>query len=67
MAKLESMAEAEGGMLADVEKKYISERHPTGRFVAMQNVAAMATFLCSPAGDDITGSVLPIDGGWTVS
>jgi 3-hydroxybutyrate dehydrogenase len=54
-------------MLADVEKKYISERHPTGRFVAMQNVAAMATFLCSPAGDDITGSVLPIDGGWTVS
>jgi 3-hydroxybutyrate dehydrogenase len=67
MAKLESMAEAEGTMLADVEKKYISERHPTGRFVAMQNVAAMATFLCSPAGDDITGSVLPIDGGWTVS
>ena len=67
MAKLESMAEAEGAMLADVEKKYISERHPTGRFVATQSVAAMAAFLCSPAGDDITGTVLPIDGGWTVS
>jgi 3-hydroxybutyrate dehydrogenase len=67
MAKLESMAEAEGAMLADVEKRYISARHPTGRFVATQSVAAMAAFLCSSAGDDITGTVLPIDGGWTVS
>jgi 3-hydroxybutyrate dehydrogenase len=67
MAKLESMAESEGTMLADVEKRYISDRHPTGRFVAMQSVAAMAAFLCSSAGDDITGTVLPIDGGWTVS
>ena len=67
MSKLESMAEAQGASLADVEKSYISERHPTGRFVAMKNVAAMASFLCSSAGDDITGAVLPIDGGWTVS
>ena len=67
MSKLESMAEAQGASLADVEKGYISERHPTGRFVAMKNVAAMVSFLCSNAGDDITGTVLPIDGGWTVS
>ena len=67
MSKLESMAEAQGASLADVEKGYISERHPTGRFVAMKNVAAMVSFLCSSAGDDITGTVLPIDGGWTVS
>jgi 3-hydroxybutyrate dehydrogenase len=67
MSKLESMAEAQGTSLAEVEKSYISERHPTGRFVAMKNVAAMVSFLCSSAGDDITGTVLPIDGGWTVS
>ena len=67
MSKLGSMAEAQGASLADVEKSYISERHPTGRFVAMKNVAAMASFLCSSAGDDITGTVMPIDGGWTVS
>jgi 3-hydroxybutyrate dehydrogenase len=67
MAKLEGMAEDQGVMLADIEKSYISERHPTGRFVSMENVAAKAAFLCSSAGDDITGTVLPIDGGWTIS
>ena len=67
MNKLQNMAAAQGAPLADIERSYISERHPTGKFVAMQNVAAMLAFLCSSAGDDITGAVLPIDGGWTVS
>ncbi len=44
---------------------YLAERQPTGRFVAMESVAAMLLFLCSEAGNDITGSVLPVDGGWT--
>ena len=67
MDKLHNMAAVQGAPLADIERSYISERHPTGKFVAMQNVAAMVAFLCSSAGDDITGAVLPIDGGWTVS
>jgi len=46
---------------------YLAERQPTGRFVAMENVAALILFLCSDAGADITGSVLPIDGGWTAA
>ena len=67
MDKLHNMATVQGAPLDDIERSYISERHPTGKFVAMQNVAAMVAFLCSSAGDDITGAVLPIDGGWTVS
>jgi 3-hydroxybutyrate dehydrogenase len=35
-----------------------------GRFVSMENLGAVVVFLCSPAGADITGSVLPVDGGW---
>ena len=31
------------------------------------SVGAMAAFLCSPAGRDITGTVIPIDGGWSVA
>lgn len=46
---------------------YLAARQPTGRFVAMESVAAMIRFLCSDAGQDITGSVLPIDGGWTAA
>lgn len=43
---------------------YIAPRHPTERFVALDSVAALLVFLCSPAGQDVTGTTLPIDGGW---
>lgn len=46
---------------------YLAERQPTGRFVAMESVAALVRLLCSDAGRDMTGSVLPVDGGWTAA
>ncbi|AOB33460.1 beta-D-hydroxybutyrate dehydrogenase [Bordetella sp. H567] len=46
---------------------YLRARQPTGRFVAMDSVAAMVLLLCSPAGADITGAMLPVDGGWTAA
>lgn len=45
-------------------RDYIAPRHPTQRFVALDSVAAALVFLCSSAGQDITGTTLPIDGGW---
>jgi 3-hydroxybutyrate dehydrogenase len=59
-------AKSAGITIAQAEHDYISSRHPTGRFVAMTSVASFAVFLCSDAGKDITGSVLPVDGGWTI-
>ncbi|WP_338752087.1 3-hydroxybutyrate dehydrogenase [Janibacter alittae] len=35
------------------------------RLVEVDEVAAMALFLCSPAATSITGSSLPVDCGWT--
>lgn len=62
--RIAGIAAAEGISLAEAERDYIAPRHPTGRFVAMDSVGALVTFLCSPAGQDITGALLPIDGGW---
>ncbi len=66
VARIADIAHQQGISPTQAEKDYISSRHPTGRFVAMENVGEFATFLCSEAGRDITGAVLPIDGGWTV-
>jgi 3-hydroxybutyrate dehydrogenase len=35
--------------------------------IAPENVAALIVFLCGPESADITGAVLPIDGGWSAS
>lgn len=67
LTKIEAMAAEQGRSVEDVTRDYVGERHPTGRFVEMASVAAIAAFLCSPAGDDITGAVLPVDGGWTAA
>ena len=66
VARIAGIAQRDGITLEQAESDYISSRHPTGRFVAMENVGALAVFVCSDAGQDITGAVLPIDGGWTV-
>ena len=66
MAKIEGIAASQGISAMQAQRDYISARHPTGRFVAMENVGAFAAFLCSDAGSDITGAVLPIDAGWTI-
>lgn len=38
---------------------------PTKQFVTVEEVAGLAVFLCSDAARSITGTILPIDGGWT--
>jgi len=38
---------------------------PTKKFVTIDQVAGYAVFLCSDTASSITGSILPIDGGWT--
>jgi 3-hydroxybutyrate dehydrogenase len=41
------------------------ERQPTKEFVTVEQVAAMALYLCRDEAAGITGSNISIDGGWT--
>jgi 3-hydroxybutyrate dehydrogenase len=38
---------------------------PTKQFVHPAQIGAMAAFLCTPVASQITGTAIPIDGGWT--
>jgi 3-hydroxybutyrate dehydrogenase len=48
-------------------KAFMASRQPSGRFVAPDGVAALVALLCGPAGADITGAAIPVDGGWSAS
>ena len=37
----------------------------SSRFVEVEELAALALFLCSDGGASVTGAALPVDGGWT--
>ena len=48
-----------------VVKKVMLARQPSGEFATTDQVGGTAVFLCSPAADQITGTTISIDGGWT--
>ena len=58
---------SEGLTRTDAERRFLAGKQPTGRLIAAENVAALIAFLCGPEGADITGAILPIDGGWSSS
>jgi 3-hydroxybutyrate dehydrogenase len=63
-----SAAMAAGGFdRTAAEARFLAGKQPTGRFVQAEAVGAMTAFLCGEAGRDITGAVLPIDGGWSAA
>jgi 3-hydroxybutyrate dehydrogenase len=52
----------------DVEsggRSMLAEKQPSQQFVSIEQLGQMALFLCSPAADQITGTAIPVDGGWT--
>lgn len=64
LGKIQASAQAVGRNFDEMVEEYAVKRHPTGRLVQTETVAALAVFLCGTAGDDITGANFPMDGGW---
>jgi len=66
-ATIQEMMAHDGLSRADSERRFLAGKQPTGRFIAAEQVAALMVFLCGTDGGDITGAVLPVDGGWSAA
>ncbi len=57
-------AKARGISEEEVKQDVMLKAQPTKQFVTIEQVAAVAVFLCSDGAASITGSTLPVEGGW---
>ncbi len=58
-------AKARGISEEEVKKNVLLSAQPTKEFTTIEQVAGLACFLCSDAAANLTGAIIPIDGGWT--
>lgn len=63
--QVQDTARARGISEEEVLSDVMLLAQPTKQLVTIEQVAAMAVYLCSDAAAAITGTVLPMDGGWT--
>ena len=49
----------------EVVEKILLQRQPSKEFATVEQMGGICVFLCSPAADQITGTTISADGGWT--
>ncbi len=58
-------AKARGITEEEVKKNVLLAAQPTKQFTTIEQIAGLALFLCSDSAANITGAIIPADGGWT--
>lgn len=43
----------------------VTEKQPSGRMSDPSEIGALALWLCAPIAHNVTGTAIPVDGGWT--
>jgi 3-hydroxybutyrate dehydrogenase len=48
-----------------VVREVMLQRQPSRQFATVEQIGGTVVFLCSPAAEQITGTTISVDGGWT--
>ncbi len=62
--QIDARALRDGIPVEEARMLVVAEKHPSGEFVTIEQLAALAVFLCSPAADQVRGAAWNVDGGW---
>jgi len=63
--QIEDQAKSHGIPRERVIKEVLLAKQPTRKFAETSEIGALAVFLAGDAAQSITGTALPVDGGWT--
>jgi 3-hydroxybutyrate dehydrogenase len=63
--QIETRAREEGMAVEQAREELLRQKQPMLTFSRPDQIGALAVFLCSDAAATMTGTALPIDGGWT--
>ena len=63
--QIEAMAEEQGISVEAATEKLLIEKQPSKQFATPEQMCELAAFLSSEAAAQITGTAIPVDGGWT--
>lgn len=63
--QIEGQAKAHGLPRDQVIREVLLAQQPNKRFATVEQIGALAVFLASEQGASMTGTALPVDGGWT--
>jgi 3-hydroxybutyrate dehydrogenase len=65
--QLKDQAKSRGMSEEEVKNEVILKAQHTKQFVTTEQIAGIAKFLCSDAAQNITGTDVTVDGGWTAA
>jgi 3-hydroxybutyrate dehydrogenase len=62
--QIEDQAKAHGIAREQVIRDVLLVQQPSKRFASVEELGAVTAFLCGDAAQSITGTAMPVDGGW---
>ena len=63
--QIDDRSAREGISIAQAQNDLLGEKQPSLQFTTVDQLGALAVFLCSPAADQVRGVAWQMDGGWT--